>query len=175
MKGSGWHGEPRRHSLARQGIKTVLPDGRRLSVNKFVAKGKEDYDVLEKKYLDIAYDNAPEILRRLLKGNYGDKVLIFEDGTISETGSGSRPITDMDYIELGSVGWVNMDSSRFIEGWAHERDDGVYVEDETGRIIGGWDEVVDETIEYGDISGEIDDLLYRVELAVESAYGRKDW
>ena len=38
-KGSGWHDEPRRHSLARMGINTVLPDGRRLDVSKFVARG----------------------------------------------------------------------------------------------------------------------------------------
>lgn len=38
---SGWHDEPRRHSLARMGINTVLPDGRRLDVSRFVAGGKE--------------------------------------------------------------------------------------------------------------------------------------
>ena len=42
----GWHGEPRRHGLARKGIKTVLPDGRRLDVSKFVARGSNynDFD-----------------------------------------------------------------------------------------------------------------------------------
>ena len=39
-KGSGWKGESRRHSLARKGVKTVLPDGRRFDVSKFIASGK---------------------------------------------------------------------------------------------------------------------------------------
>ena len=37
---SGWYDESRRHSLARMGVSTVLPDGRRLAVNNFVAGGK---------------------------------------------------------------------------------------------------------------------------------------
>ena len=41
-KGKGWHKEPTRHRLAQHGVKTVLPDGRRLSVNKFVAQGVDD-------------------------------------------------------------------------------------------------------------------------------------
>ena len=43
QKGSGWHGESRRHSLARKGVKTVLPDGRRFDVSKFVANGELIY------------------------------------------------------------------------------------------------------------------------------------
>ena len=39
-KGQGWHDEPRRHGLARMGINTVLPDGRRLPVDRFIAMGK---------------------------------------------------------------------------------------------------------------------------------------
>jgi len=39
---SGWKGESRRHSLARKGIKTVLPDGRRFDVSKFVSSGQLD-------------------------------------------------------------------------------------------------------------------------------------
>ena len=39
-QGSGWKGESRRHSLARKGVKTNLPDGRRFDVSKFVANGK---------------------------------------------------------------------------------------------------------------------------------------
>ena len=35
----GWHGEHRRHVLAGKGVNTVLPDGRRLDVSRFVAKG----------------------------------------------------------------------------------------------------------------------------------------
>jgi len=35
----GWHGEPRRHGLARMGVSSVLPDGRRLDVSRFVARG----------------------------------------------------------------------------------------------------------------------------------------
>ena len=42
-QGSGWKGESRRHSLARKGIKTTLPDGRRFDVSKFVAKGEYNY------------------------------------------------------------------------------------------------------------------------------------
>ena len=34
-RGSGWHGEHRRHVLAGKGVSTVLPDGRRLDVSKF--------------------------------------------------------------------------------------------------------------------------------------------
>jgi len=38
-KGSGWFGDHRRHVLAGKGVSTVLPDGRRLDVSKFVAGG----------------------------------------------------------------------------------------------------------------------------------------
>ena len=38
-KGSGWFGDHRRHVLAGKGVSTVLPDGRRLDVSKFVARG----------------------------------------------------------------------------------------------------------------------------------------
>ena len=41
-KGSGWHGESVRHKLAGMGYKTVLPDGRRLDVSNFVARGREN-------------------------------------------------------------------------------------------------------------------------------------
>jgi len=44
-QGSGWKGESRRHSLARKGVKTNLPDGRRFDVSKFVASGIRDYKV----------------------------------------------------------------------------------------------------------------------------------
>jgi len=37
---SGWFGDHRRHVLAGKGVSTVLPDGRRLAVNNFVAGGK---------------------------------------------------------------------------------------------------------------------------------------
>lgn len=37
---TGWKGESRRHSLARKGIKTNLPDGRRFDVSNFVANGR---------------------------------------------------------------------------------------------------------------------------------------
>jgi len=36
---SGWFGDHRRHVLAGKGVSTVLPDGRRLPVNNFVAGG----------------------------------------------------------------------------------------------------------------------------------------
>ena len=48
-QGSGWKGESRRHSLARKGVKTVLPDGRRFDVSKFVANG----------YLDKTWNPSP--------------------------------------------------------------------------------------------------------------------
>ena len=38
-KGRGWFGDHRRHVLAGKGVSTVLPDGRRLDVSKFVAAG----------------------------------------------------------------------------------------------------------------------------------------
>ncbi|MHA1285907.1 MAG: hypothetical protein ACTSPB_00760 [Candidatus Thorarchaeota archaeon] len=38
-KGSGWFGDHRRHVLAGKGVSTVLPDGRRLDVSKYVANG----------------------------------------------------------------------------------------------------------------------------------------
>ena len=67
-KGKGWHGEPRRHSLARQGVKTVLPDGRRLAVNKFVADGR-------KKEVDFSKSFLTEDEINLIKNraNRGDK------------------------------------------------------------------------------------------------------
>jgi len=40
-KGQGWHGESRRHWLAKFGISTVLPDGRRLPVDRFIAMGNK--------------------------------------------------------------------------------------------------------------------------------------
>ena len=40
--GKGWHGEKRRHQLAGMGVSTVLPDGRRLDVSRYVAaRGRE--------------------------------------------------------------------------------------------------------------------------------------
>jgi len=35
----GWFGDHRRHVLAGKGVKTVMPDGRRLAVNNYVAGG----------------------------------------------------------------------------------------------------------------------------------------
>jgi len=44
----GWKGESRRHSMARMGYKTVLPDGRRLHMGDFVAGGSiHGYNVNE--------------------------------------------------------------------------------------------------------------------------------
>jgi len=56
-QGSGWKGESRRHSLARKGVKTVLPDGRRFDVSKFVARGvqKKWHKILDA--LDISEEN----------------------------------------------------------------------------------------------------------------------
>ena len=57
-QGSGWHGESRRHSLARKGVKTTLPDGRRFDVSKFVARGEHNlyYSVVGEKshYFDFS-------------------------------------------------------------------------------------------------------------------------
>ena len=55
--GSGWKGESRRHSLARKGVKTVLPDGRRFDVSKFVAQGKHNlyYSVVDAKPIDYDF------------------------------------------------------------------------------------------------------------------------
>ena len=39
-QGSGWHGEPQRHSLARMGVKTVIPDNKPFDMNNFIAGGK---------------------------------------------------------------------------------------------------------------------------------------
>ena len=38
-RGSGWHNESRRHSLARRGVRTVIDDRRRLPVSRYVARG----------------------------------------------------------------------------------------------------------------------------------------
>jgi len=35
----GWKGEPRRHGLARKGVKTVIDKDKRLAVNNYVARG----------------------------------------------------------------------------------------------------------------------------------------
>jgi len=43
----GWFGDHRRHVLAGKGVSTVLPDGRRLDVSKFVAGGEH---VVSKKF-----------------------------------------------------------------------------------------------------------------------------
>jgi len=43
--GAGWFGDHRRHVLAGKGVSTVLPDGRRLNVSKFVARGETVLDV----------------------------------------------------------------------------------------------------------------------------------
>ena len=58
-QGSGWKGESRRHSLARKGVKTVLPDGRRFDVSKFVARGNVKYIGTGRSmhgYLDRSWD-----------------------------------------------------------------------------------------------------------------------
>jgi len=46
-KGSGWFGDHRRHVLAGKGVSTVLPDGRRLAVNNYVAGGKKPMNWVE--------------------------------------------------------------------------------------------------------------------------------
>ena len=43
MTNKGWHGEPRRHGLARKGVKTVIDKDTRLAVNKYVSNGKKVY------------------------------------------------------------------------------------------------------------------------------------
>jgi len=49
-KGRGWKNESERHSLSAKGISTVLHDGVRLDVNRFVAEGKNhmNYIITEK-------------------------------------------------------------------------------------------------------------------------------
>jgi len=63
-KPKGWEGEPRRHMLARMGFKTVLPDGRRLDVSNFVARGFYDEPIHDEKYkgytIEIWPDETPE-------------------------------------------------------------------------------------------------------------------
>jgi len=44
--GKGWKGEPRRHGLARRGVKTVINDHHRLAVNNYVARGKDDKQIM---------------------------------------------------------------------------------------------------------------------------------
>ena len=60
---SGWFGDHRRHVLAGKGISTVLPDGRRLDVSRFVAggfykkmsRGESQAFALDK--AEVLYDN----------------------------------------------------------------------------------------------------------------------
>jgi len=49
---SGWFGDHRRHVLAGKGVSTVLPDGRRLDVSRFVAGGDKVGLVFEDKFED---------------------------------------------------------------------------------------------------------------------------
>jgi hypothetical protein len=70
-KGSGWKNESRRHSLARKGVKTVLPDGRRFDVSKFVANGNKLPEI------DISRHNwsmkiNPDGTMKLSLGNFSD-------------------------------------------------------------------------------------------------------
>jgi len=64
-RGSGWHGEHRRHVLAGKGVGTKLPDGRRLAVNNFVAGGVNKRYVLDgiDQALMYAYDVEFKISR----------------------------------------------------------------------------------------------------------------
>jgi len=43
----GWFGDHRRHVLAGKGVSTVLPDGRRLDVSRFVAGGEKPMNWVE--------------------------------------------------------------------------------------------------------------------------------
>jgi len=103
---SGWHDEPRRHGLARMGIRTVLPDGRRLAVNNFVAGGRGSLGAL-KKAMDrgdiIVWDNGGYTVDRytvLIDGQY-----VF---TMSEHPSHPLGVNQfvgdiLDWIEGGTV------------------------------------------------------------------------
>jgi len=75
MTKSGWKGEPRRHSLARKGVKTVLPDGKRFDVSKFVANGKSEY--YNSGYLNGSFSaevNIQDNLKEIKKAFKNDEI-----------------------------------------------------------------------------------------------------
>ena len=46
----GWKGEPRRHGLARRGVKTVIDKDKRLSVKNYVSRGRKDGNLSDEFY-----------------------------------------------------------------------------------------------------------------------------
>ena len=65
---SGWFGDHRRHVLAGKGVSTVLPDGRRLDVSRFVAGGEYELsqDELEKRSTDFLISKSRWLYKTIL-------------------------------------------------------------------------------------------------------------
>ena len=138
-KGSGWKGESRRHSLARKGVKTVLPDGRRFDVSKFVAKGdfkpKSLQDLASYYYkffttnerpngdkIVVLKDDAPEELKELVRDAHGDmlpddyKYRFIEDalGNFADYDDPDSAIDEMesDVYTSDLTEWLNSSNNR---------------------------------------------------------------
>jgi len=80
-KNKGWHGEPRRHGLARKGVKTVIDDEHRLAVNNFVARGH----VINGYNIDNIYNNFIEaMLWSTIDENFDDETFLDYNYTIHD-------------------------------------------------------------------------------------------
>jgi len=64
-KGNGWHGESRRHGLARKGVNTVIDGNNRLAVNNYVARGYLELNDFVGKFIGIY--NADRSLKEIIE------------------------------------------------------------------------------------------------------------
>jgi len=99
-KGQGWHGEPRRHGLSRMGINTVLPDGRRLPVDRFIAMGNKS------KWYRDGYNDGRNSAETNLSVEYDDALKHYEEDNIGEY------IGELRSIQVQYAGDISYDVKR---------------------------------------------------------------
>ena len=107
-----------------------------------------------------------EVLELYLTLDYGRRILLYED-YIGVGEPNSRPNTEQEYISLSVPGVGNIDRVYYIDGWAERTTTGKYVETETGREIGGWEDVVTELVRDGDMTSLWESIRDEVEEQIE--------
>lgn len=121
MTKKGWKGEPRRHGLARKGVKTIIDDDNRLAVNNFVAKG----DIPEG-YIDITGIDKAELLAALYNNAKTQGFIMeyvpFDMTIITEAYRLLSETTKFDYLK-GRVMKVDLAGDSF-DPYFYDRDNG---------------------------------------------------
>lgn len=121
-EGKGWRGESRRHMLAKYGISTVLPDGRRLPVDRFIAMGNKS------EWYRDGYESGRDSARMNLSAEYDDALKHYEEDEIGEY------VGELRSIQVQYAGDISYDVGRELS----EED---YEEWEDGFFSGFRDEV----------------------------------